>query len=256
RFASRRTRAILFTGALPLIVRIALLPVLRIPDPLVADEFGYLLLARTFALGRLTNPTHPLWRHFETVYVFHQPTYTSIYPVAPAVLLAIPEALGAHPWIAVWFGAGLMCALICWMLQGWLPPKWALLGGLLAVCRFTIVSSWMNTYWGGAAAAIGGALVLGALPRIMKHQRYRGTLLLAPGLGILSQGRPFEGAFFALPVAGMLGYWLLNYKSVSPRVRLTRVALPLTAALAVLGAATMWYQWRVTGNPLLSPYLH
>jgi hypothetical protein len=149
----------------------ALLPVLGIPGPLVADEFGYLLLADTFASGRIVNPTHPFWRHFETVYVFHQPGYTSIYPVAPAILLAIVKALGMHPWIGVWFGAGLMCATICWMLQGWVQPKWALIGGLLAVARFTIVSSWMNTYWGGATAAIGGALVLGALPRIMQHHR-------------------------------------------------------------------------------------
>jgi uncharacterized protein (TIGR03437 family) len=255
RFASRRTRAVLFTGALPLIVRIALLPVVRIPDPLVADEFGYLLLARTFALGRLTNPTHPFWRHFETVYVFHQPTYTSIYPVAPAVLLAIPEALGAHPWIAVWFGAGLMCALICWMLQGWLPPKWALLGGLLAVCRFTIVSSWMNTYWGGAAAAIGGVLVLGALPRIMKYQRRRDALLFALGLAVLAQSRPFEGMLFALAPVGILGWWLLREKRIALPVRLTRVVLPFGAAMIVLVATTMWYQWRVTGSPLLAPYL-
>jgi hypothetical protein len=205
RFAHHRVRAVLFAGALPLVVRIAVLPVLGVPDPLVADEFGYLLLARTFALGRLTNPTHPFWRHFETVYVFHQPTYTSIYPVAPAVLLAIPAALGAHPWIAVWFGAGLLCALVCWALQGWLPPKWALLGALLAVGRYTVASSWMNTYWGGATAAIGGALVLGALPRIMRYQRRRDALLFALGLAILAQSRPFEGMLFALGPVGILG---------------------------------------------------
>jgi uncharacterized protein (TIGR03437 family) len=256
RFASHRIQALICAGALPLIVRLALLPVLGIPEPRVHDEFGYLLLADTFASGRLTNPTHPFWRHFEAAYIFHQPTYTAKYPVAPAVLMALAKFLGAHPWLGVWFSAGLMCAAICWMLQGWLSPKWALLGGLLAVCRFTITSSWMNTYWGGVTAAIGGALVLGALPRIMKRQRYRDTLLFALGLGILSQSRPFEGALFSLPAAGLLGFWLLKEKRVAMRVRLTRVALPLAAAIAVLGAATMWYQWRVTGNPLLSPYLH
>ena len=254
-FANHRTQALICVGALPLIVRIALLPVLGIPEPRVHDEFGYLLIADTFASGRLTNPTHPFWQRFEEAYIFHQPTYTAKYPVAPAVLMALAKFFGGHPWLGVWFGAGLMCAAICWMLQGWLPPKWALLGGLLAVCRFTIASAWMNTYWGGATAAIGGALVLGALPRIMKHQRYRDTLLFALGLGILSQSRPFEGALFSLPAAGMLGFWLLKERSVAASVKLSRVALPLAAAMTVLAAATMFYQWRVTGNPLLSPYL-
>ena len=255
-FANHRTQALICVGLLPLIVRIALLPVLGIPEPRVHDEFGYLLIADTFASGRLTNPTHPLWQRFEEAYIFHQPTYTAKYPVAPAVLMALAKFLGGHPWLGVWFGAGLMCAMICWMLEGWLPPKWALLGGLLAVCRFTIVSSWMNTYWGGATAAIGGALVLGALPRIMKHQRWRDTLLLALGVGILSQSRPFEGALFSLPVAGVLVYWLAKEKRVKPRVKLNRVALPLVGSMLVLALATMWYQWRVTSNPLLSPYLH
>jgi uncharacterized protein (TIGR03437 family) len=255
RFAGRRTQAILFVGALPLLVRAALLPVLGIPDPLVADEFGYLLLADTFASGRVVNATHPFWQHFETVYVFHQPTYSSIYPVAPAILLAAAKVLGMHPWIGVWFGAGLMCALICWMLQGWLPPKWAFLGGLLAVCRFAIVSSWMNTYWGGAAAAIGGALVLGALPRIMKHQRRRDSLLFALGLAILSQSRPFEGVLFAAPLLGILAYWLFKEKRVAFPVRLTRVALPIAVAMTAMVAGTLWYNARATGNPLLPPYL-
>ena len=255
RFAGRRTQAILLVGALPLIVRIALLPVLGIPEPLVADEFGYLLLADTFASGRLANPTHPFWRHFETIYVFHQPSYSSIYPVAPAILLAVAKLLGMHPWIGVWFGAGLAFALICWMLQGWLPPKWAFLGGLLAAARFTIVSPWMNTYWGGATAAMGGALVLGALPRIMKHQRPRDSLLFGFGLAIVAQSRPFEGILFSLPLVGMLGYWLLKERRVALRIRLARVALPMAAVMTALVAGSLWYNWRTTGNPLVPPYL-
>jgi uncharacterized protein (TIGR03437 family) len=253
-FASHKTQAILLVGALPLIVRIGLLPALGVPGPLVADEFGYLLLADTFASGRLANPTHPFWKHFETVYVFHQPTYASIYPVAPALLLTIPKLIGAHPWYGVWFGAGLMCALVCWMLQGWLPPKWALLGGLLAVCRFSLMSSWMNSYWGGATAAIGGLLILGALPRIMKHQRRRDSVLFGLGVAVLAQSRPFEGALFALPPALLLGVWLLRERRVPERIRWSNVAVPLGAVLFALAAGSAYYNWRVTGNPLLIPY--
>jgi uncharacterized protein (TIGR03437 family) len=255
RFAAHRTQAMIFVGVLPLAARLALLPLLGIPDPLVADEFGYLLLADTFASGRLINPTHPFWRHFEAVYVFHQPGYGSIYPVAPAILPALAKLLGFHPWIGIWLGAGLMCALVCWMLQGWVPPKWAFLGGLLAVGRLTIVSPWMNTYWGGAIAAIGGTLVLGALPRIWKRQRVRDSAILAVGLVILSQSRPFEGMFFAIPSAVMLLHWLCREKQVGLRTRLTRVVIPIGVVLIAAGAATMWYNFRVTGSPQLPPYL-
>jgi len=254
-FAGHRTQAVLFVGALPLIVRLALLPVLGVPGPLVADEFGYLLLADTFASGRLANPTHPFWKHFETVYVFHQPTYASIYPFAPALLLTVPKLIGLHPWLGVWFGAGLMCALVCWMLQGWLPPKWALAGGLLAVFRFTVVSPWMNSYWGGAAAALGGILILGALPRIMKRQRVRDSVLFGLGLATLAQSRPYEGVLFALPPALLLGVWLLRERAVPARTRFRNVALPLGAVMAALAATTAYYDWRVTGHPLLVPYI-
>ncbi len=254
-FAGHRVRACVFVGVLPLLIRAALLPVLGIPGPLIADEFGYLLLADTFASGRLINPTHPFWRHFETIYVFHQPGYTSIYPAAPALLLALAKALGMHPWIGVWVGAALMCGLICWMLQGWLPPKWAFLGGMIAVFRYTIVGSWMNTYWGGATAAIGGALVLGALPRILERRRRRDSIWFAVGLAILWQSRPFEGLLFALPPVGMLAYWLLKGERGGVRARLTHVVIPMALVIAICAAGTLWYDYRTTGNPFLPPYL-
>ena len=263
RFAAHRAHAMIAAAVFPVIVRLALLPLIPIPQPWVADEFGHLLLADTFAAGRITNPTHPMWRHFETLYVFHQPTYTSQYPIAQGLLLAVPVALHAHPWFGVCLGVALMCAALCWMLQGWLPPKWALLGALLAGARWALVTSWINSYWGGAAGAIGGALLLGALPRIINLNRTQrspiqgrapakrawAALMAGIGVFVLSQSRPFEGLLLCLPVVGLLWTRLLS----RPRENI-RVLATLTCVSAVAAAGLLYYDWRVTGNPLQTPY--
>src|SRR5215831_3556526 len=150
--------ASLFCGVIG--VRVLLLPLLPVPAPGIHDEFSYLLMADTFARGRLANPPHPMWASFETFHVNWFPTYSSMYPPAQGFVLAVGQLLG-QPWLGVLLSNAAMCAAILWMLQAWMPPRWALLGAALIALKFAVASYWINSYWGGAAPATAGALALG-----------------------------------------------------------------------------------------------
>jgi hypothetical protein len=214
--ARRRRLSVVLCGALALALRAALLPIEPIPQPVVHDEFGYLLAADTFSHWRLTNPPHPMWEHFETFSVLQRPTYQSYAPPAQGLVLAFGRMIFGHPFCGVWLSLGALAASICWMLQAWVGSEWALLGGLLVVLRFATFGYWANSYWGGAVAATGGALVLGALPRVKQSQNFRDISLLALGLLILATSRPYEGFIFSLPVAGALCVWTVIFCDLPP----------------------------------------
>jgi len=255
RLAQKQGLSVLVVGLAALAARAALLPIVPIPQPGVQDEFGYLLLADTFAHGRLTNPTHPMWVHFESFHILWQPTYTAKFYPAQGLIMALGQVLLGHPFWGVWLSVGLMCAAICWMLQAWLPPGWALVGGFLAVIRLGTFSYWANGYWGGAMTATGGALVLGALPRIKRSQRWCDALLMGLGLGIIAISRPYEGLFFGLPVAGALVAWMLGKSRPPLWVAAKRVLAPLLLLLVLTGCGMGYYFWRTTGSPFRPTYL-
>jgi hypothetical protein len=254
KLARRRRLAVLFTGVAALAARAALLPVLPIREPSVTDEFSYLLAADTFASGRLANPAHPMWTHFESMHILQQPVYASMYHAAQGVVLAAGKVVAGHAWAGVWASVGIMCALTCWMLQGWLPPGWALLGGLLAVLRLGLFGYWINSYWGGAVAAIGGLLVLGAMPRIMRGAHVRHALCMAAGMVILANSRPYEGFVMCLGVCVVLAVWLRKQRRFRWRPAAIKLAVPVLFVLAVSGLAMCFYYSRVTGNPFRMPY--
>jgi len=257
--ARRRVLSVVIVGCLALGLRAAFLPIEPIPQPVVHDEFGYLLAADTFAHGRLTNPTHPLWKHFESFNIIQRPTYQSYPQPAQGLMLAAGKALAGNPFWGVWFSSGLLCAAICWMLQAWMPARWALLGGLIAVLRFGVFGYWANSYWGGALGATGGALVLGALPRIKRSQRVRDAVVMALGLVLLANTRPYEGFVFSVPIAIALVAWIFRKRMLAENnlalgVALLRVILPSSLVLAIAAIGMGFYFWRVTGSPFRMPY--
>lgn len=252
--ARQRGLAVLVVGATALALRAAVLPILPIPYPVFQDEFSYLLMGDTFAHGRLTNPTHPFWIHFEAITVIQRPTYCSVFYPAQGALLALGKVVFGHPFWGVWLSVGIMCAAICWMLQAWVPPFWALIGGLLAAVRLGTFGYWTNSYWGGTVAAIGGALALGALPRIKRDGGARNAIGMGLGFAILACSRPYEGLFFSVPITIALIFWISRRKE-NFTWSLIRIVLPLAIILSATAGFLFYYFWRTTGNPLLPPYV-
>jgi len=250
-FQRRNPIALLLVCLAPLVLRIALLSVVPPPIPVVADEFSHLLLADTLAAGRVANPPHPMAAHFETLYVLQRPVYASIYPPGRGLAMAIAKWAGFHPWFGVLAETGIMLAAFAWMLRAWFPSRWALLGVLIAAVRLGV---WMNCYWGGSMAAAGGALVVGALTRLALRARRRDGVVLGLGLTLLVNTRPYESVLSGLVAMVALAVIVFRSNGVPWRERWRRILAPVACSLAVGAALTGWYNWRVTGQPLLLPY--
>jgi hypothetical protein len=233
RFAERTVPCMVLLALLPIALRLLLLAYHPVPEPEVSDDFSYLLSADTLRHFRLANPVHPMHRFFETFFVLQEPSYSSIYPLGQGIVLALGWMLFGHPWAGVLMSIGALCALCYWMLRAWVPPVWALLGGLLAVGEFGPISQWTNSYWGGAVPAIAGCLVFGAVRR--------GNVPLV-GLGVALQilTRPFESIFLLL--------------AALPFVKLRQtgwLALAIAPALLLTGLQNH----AVSGSWLTLPYM-
>ncbi len=255
RLAYRRHLSVFVVGLSALLLRLAILPVCPIPLPFVPDDFSFLLSADTFAHGRLTNPTPAMWIHFETIHVSMLPSYMSMYFPAQGLILAAGQVLFGHPWYGLLIASALMCAALCWMLQAWLPATWALVGGMLAVLHFALYSYWINTYHAaGSIGALGGALVIGSMPRLIKTGSTRYGVLMAVGIVCLILTRPYEGMLLCLPVAFMLGRWILKGKTCPPGKVLLRRAIPALLVL-VIGAGWLAHYDKVAfGKATTLPY--
>jgi hypothetical protein len=247
RLARRRKTAVAAVFVLALASRAAVLPWLPVPHPVVADEFSHLLLADTLAHGHLTNPTHPMWKHFESIHIIQKPTYNSDYFPGQGAVLALGKLAG-HPWMAVWILSAAMCAALCWMLQVWVSPSWALFGGVLAVLRFGIAGYWINGYYGGSLAALGGALALGAYPRLLKKPSLVTSLLLGLGVVVIGYTRAFEGLAVAVPVLAGVGFAVVRKRAP------LWTSVPGVAVILAGVAGLLVYCRAVTGDPLRTPY--
>jgi len=241
--------------ALPVVaVGLVVLGTRGFPLPRFHDEFSYLLAADTYANGRLANPPHPLWESFETFHVNQQPSYVSMYPPGAGMVLAVGQRLLGHPWFAVWLSAIGLPLVVHWAARAWLSPPWAAAAGLVAA-GIVFRGYWLDSYWGGSLPAIGGGLVVGAWPRLVRAASTGGisaaikaALPLAVGGLLLLFTRPFEGLALVVPVATGLGMSRIGARSHAAWMGTA------VAALVVGLAGLAFSNWETTGSPLTTPY--
>jgi hypothetical protein len=252
RFAARPCAPYVALALAAVLPRLALLIWLPPAEPLVPDEFSHRFLADTLLEGRLSNPTHPLWVHFETIHIFHTPTYSSMYVPGQALLLAAGKLLTGWHWAGVLAGAMLAAASLLWMLRALLPPEWALLGASFYTCRVGMFSAWTEGYWGGHLPAAAGALLLGSAVRLRRAPGTRHALILALAAILLAWTRPFEG----LLLCAAAGVWLAAafVKSEEKGRWVMSVMIPAGLMLGLGAAATCTYFKSVTGSAWKLPY--
>ena len=152
--AGKRTLLLVLIPALSFIVNTTIARRNGIPRAQVQDEHSYLLAADTFAQGRVTNPTPACWEHFETPHELMRPSYMSKYPPGQGLALAVGQVLTGVPIVGIWLTTAAACAMIYWMLLGFVSPPWAMLGGFVAVLHPQLIQ-WSQNYWGGIGCRAG-----------------------------------------------------------------------------------------------------
>jgi hypothetical protein len=261
RFVSERSGvAIVLAGLVGLSASVAVGLWQGIPIPGTHDEFSYLLAADTYSHGRLTNPTDGCWEHFENIHIIQQPSYMSKYPPGQGLVLALGQVICGLPIAGVWLSVGLAAAAVCWMLQAYVPNGWACLGGICFGLRASI-DYWAQSYWGGAVAVIGGALLFGAVARLIRTMDWRSGITLGCGLAILSVTRPYEG-LVATFVAGAIGIFSVLRRSKSQTIpnplcsarQFRQFALAVAVVVVPCGLWQACNNFAVTGQWWKLPY--
>lgn len=235
------------------------LTLVRYPAARVHDEFSYLLAADTYASGRLTNPTHPHWQHFETYHVLSQPSYMSKYPPGNGLFLAIGQITTGHPIVGSWLALALGIAATYWALRGWLHRRWALIAGLLLAINVPMLMAWGQTYWGGGVQLLGGALVLGALRRLTDRNRWPRAVwqyacVFAVGAVILANSRPMEGFLLCAVASIVLVRWLWKTQASDRIGHVVQLVVPCLLIGGIGIASLAVNNVAVTGHATQLPY--
>lgn len=217
--------------------------------PHLEDEVAYLFQARTLALGRLTVPSPEPEESFWTPFVLdHEGRRFGKYPPGWPALLALGVLAGA-PWLVNPLLAALSVYLLYRLGRSLYDERTGLLAGILALASplFLVLSGSYLSHLASLAW-----LLLFGLWFLWAAQGQSRWYALGAGLalGAAFLTRSLTAIAWAVPLAAF-GLWQVVRRSPG----WPRYVLPAALGAGALAALLPLYQWAVTGDPWLNPYL-
>ena len=216
--------------------------------PHLEDEVAYLFQARTMALGRLTAPSPDVEQAFWTPFVldYEGQRFGKYPPGWPGVLAA--GVLVGLPWLVNPLLAALSLYLVYRLGQTLYDERAGLLAALLGLTSplFLVLS---GSYLSHLASLVW--LLLFSLWFVWTVQGRSRWFALGAGLalGLAFLTRSLTAMAYAAPFMAYSLVQVLRRRPNWPRYLLVAAAGAAVAALLPV------YQWAVTGDPWLNPYL-
>lgn len=239
------------------ILRIVDLPAHPIPIPAVHDEFANYLGAKTFALGRLTNPPHEfLSDSFLEIHVLSEPTRMMKYQPMMAGFMALGIVAFGNAYWGVVLLVSIAVAASYWMMRGWVNRNVALCVSIFILLLFRAPHYWIDSYWGGAHVMLGSFLLLGAYPRIIYHKQYGYLWVAMLGVVAVMLSRPYEGLLLILSLLACAGFTIWKKNSKEEIIIFLKSSIaPVVLISGALLAFQLHYNKTITNDYFTLPYM-
>lgn len=251
-FLSKGFLSYLFLPVLLLGICYSFVIVFHWPVPVIQDEFSYLLMADTFSSGQLFVEPHPMKDFFQTFHVIHnEEAYASKYFPGIGLQLAFGQFLG-NPIIGVWLTVALFGCVLYWMISAFIPMRIGFPLALVFSIEYAVFSYMGHTFWGGSLFALAGALTLAGTLQALEKEKFWALWLSGLGVFLMMINRPFEGFFYALPIAGYLFFRKRPNDVFSWFKRLIPWSVCIIAGLLFMAI----YNYTITGSALNFPHSH
>ena len=216
--------------------------------PSIHDETSYLFQARTFLLGRVTNPVHPEHLFFDQYHVINEGVYASKYFPGFALTL-MPFVLMGQPYFNPIFFYGIELLLIFLIGKELYGKKAAWLAMIIAAISPQILMQ--NCFLlSHVPNAVFSLLFFYGFIQSEENEKLGWIPVAAASWGMSFLIRPVTAIGFALPIGLFLIWKLLRKELVHPA---KKIMLWLTPVLLFV-LANFIYNKAVTGHYLKSPF--